>query len=158
MQAHLQGLIDRQLLIRNERRGQAALLRLTLDAVCTGAADAPVRNTTARGACAAPYPRTACAELPQGMHPKLKEKEPRRLTAHHDGAKPLDASTGPESEELELKWWKTNIGVDNKARELGVVPRPGESYPAFRIRVFSANKLQVAREKIDRRGGRGISS
>ena len=92
------------------------------------------------------------------MHPKLKEKEPRRLTANHDGAKPLDASTGPESEELEMKSWETNIRIDNKARELGVMPHPGESYPAFKVRVFCANKLQVAREKIDRRGRRGMSS
>ena len=159
VQAHLQRLVNQHLLIRNERRGQAALLRLTLDAVRTGAADAPVRATTARGACAAPYPRMACAKPPQGMHPKLKEKEPRRLTAKNRcAAKLLDASAGPGDERPELKWWETSAGIDHKARELEVMPHPGESYPAFKVRVFSANKLQVAREKIDRRGGRGISS
>ena len=158
VQAHLQGLIDRHLLIRHERRGKAALLRLTLDTTRTGAADAPVHATTVSGACAAPYPRTACAKPPQGVHPKLKEKEPRRLTANHHGAEPLDASTGPEEEGAAMKWWETNLGVDNKARELGVMPHPGESYPAFKVRVFSANKLQVAREKVDsRRGGRRLS-
>jgi len=125
-------LVDHQFLIRNERPGKAALLRLTLDAARTGAADAPVPATTARGACAAPYPRTACAKPPQGVHPKLKEKEPRRVTANHDGAKPLDASTGPESEELEMNWWKTNIGVDAKAR------------PRVRLRsILASTRLQL---------------
>ena len=150
IQAHLQSLVDQQLVIRDERRGKATLFRLTLNAARTGAADAPVRAATVGGACDASDPRSACVKPPQGMHPKYKMKEPRSFPAkgQRDTSR-LNTSSGAEGEKPGFRWWETNTGVDNKARELGVTPLPGETYPAFKFRVFSANKLHHAKERTD---------
>jgi DNA-binding transcriptional ArsR family regulator len=152
VQTHLQSLVDQQLVLRDERRGKSTLFRLTLDGLRTGAADAPVRATTEGGACDASDPRRACVNPLQGGHPKYKMKEPRSFpTKGQRDTSLLDPSSGTEGETPRFGWWETNTGVDNKARELGVTPRPGETYPAFKFRVFSASKLRLAKERTDSR-------
>jgi hypothetical protein len=79
-------------------------------------------------------------------------KEPRSFpTKGQRDTSLLDPSSGTEGETPRFGWWETNTGVDNKARELGVTPRPGETYPAFKFRVFSASKLRLAKERTDSR-------
>lgn len=146
VQLHLRQLVDQQLVVRKERRGRATLFRLTLDARCAGARDAPVHATTEGGACDASDPRTACVKPPQGVHPKLKGKEQRRLASDIGrDTSPIAEFSTTRDRASEPKWWESNGGVDSKGRQLGLTPRPGESYAAFKDRVFSVCKLRVAK-------------
>ncbi|MBU3548072.1 YdaU family protein [Polynucleobacter sp. P1-05-14] len=47
-------------------------------------------------------------------------------------------------------WWKTNEGIDNKGRELGMRAQGAESYETFKTRIFTElRKRQEAVEKLN---------
>ena len=43
------------------------------------------------------------------------------------------------------EWWKTERGIMDKGRELGLQPRPGEEMPQFRERVLAAARATIRR-------------
>lgn len=45
------------------------------------------------------------------------------------------------------RWWMSDGGIDRKGRELGMFARGGESYPAFKDRIFEELRLRGAQEQ-----------
>ncbi|MCY1197233.1 hypothetical protein D9M72_85950 [compost metagenome] len=45
------------------------------------------------------------------------------------------------------RWWMSDGGIDRKGRELGMFARGGESYPAFKDRIFEALRQRGAQEQ-----------
>jgi uncharacterized protein YdaU (DUF1376 family) len=45
------------------------------------------------------------------------------------------------------RWWMSDGGIDRKGRELGMFARGGESYPAFKDRIFEEMRQRGAQEQ-----------
>jgi hypothetical protein len=43
-------------------------------------------------------------------------------------------------EKVATAWWATSEGLQSKGREMGISPKPGEDWPAFKRRVIDAVK------------------
>lgn len=51
-----------------------------------------------------------------------------------------DETNVPTLAEPTVAWWTTADGIQKKAREIGLSPKPGEEWPAFKRRVIDAVK------------------
>lgn len=58
-------------------------------------------------------------------------------------AKRMDVR-GADKRDPPDSWWASDAGIDRKGRELGLMPRPTESYPDFKARIFE--ELRKRRE------------
>lgn len=56
-----------------------------------------------------------------------------------NGARWEDELEMPAAPEVE-QWWKTRSGIEAKARQLGIVPKPGEDYHSLKARIHAAEK------------------
>lgn len=68
---------------------------------------------------------------PQPIPPKYLDTTVRRL--REEAAKPKPQAKEPP-------WWTSEAGIDRKARELGMYAYAGETYDAFRTRIFAEIK------------------
>lgn len=147
VQYRLGSLVDRGLLLREERRGATAVLRLRLCGPGTKASPAQVQDSDAKahavhtpvqqvhpsGAQAAPE---VTKELPINRHqPQAAKKLCTRPAVDR-------RSSGRPEEDKAAKgaWWTTHAGIDAKGRELQVPPRPGEDYADYKDRLFAVDR------------------
>jgi hypothetical protein len=149
VQRHLRVLEQNGLIKRDDRTGRASVFTLTLPSTDRGACGTPVHGTTGAGARHAPHPRTPDAQGVHAVHPKLKEKYP--ISATQATPRP-SARTEPGTRVIDVDpsaaWRSSDEGVLSKARELGIEPRPGESYSGLTIRIYNAlNTWQSSRRK-----------
>jgi DNA-binding transcriptional ArsR family regulator len=127
-QLHLKVLVESGYVIRQERPGRPAVLRLDMRMLATGASE------------------TAPHDLDTGVHtlqksgagcaPEVEIEQPinRQVRKLSTTAKPAASNTAPTT------WWATPAGIDAKGRELQVPARPGEGYAGYKDRLFAVEK------------------
>ncbi|MCM2575135.1 YdaU family protein [Achromobacter xylosoxidans] len=92
---------------------------------------------TARKARGAPSPMT------WAYLARVLETQREKASAVPD--KPDQATPKPAQDND--RWWMSENGIDRKGRELGMFARGGESYPAFKDRIFEALRQRGAQEQ-----------
>ena len=146
LQYHLGTLVDTGLVSRAERRGATTVMRLHLREPDTSAADARAHGTEAdmhgvHGDVHAVFethaPRASeVKELPLNPQelPRARELSTTRASNSQNRQTPdaRSAAAGP--------WWVTRAGIDQKGRELDVVPRLGEPYDQYKRRLLEIEK------------------
>lgn len=45
----------------------------------------------------------------------------------------------PKTQEQD-QWWKTRSGIEAKARQMGIMPRPGEEHHSLKARILAAER------------------
>ena len=147
VQYHLRSLVDRGLLLREERRGATAVLRLRLCEPCrtappTDVQDGDIKSRTVHPpvhdvrASSAPDAPEVTKELPINRH-----EPPGAGTLSTKPAGQNQTRGNMEQDPGEKgAWWTTRAGIDAKGRELRVPPRPGEDYAEYKDRLVAAER------------------
>jgi DNA-binding transcriptional ArsR family regulator len=127
-QLHLKALVENGYVIRQERPGRPAVLRLNMRMLATGASET-VPHDLHTGAHAVQKSGAGCApevEIEQPINRQI-----RRLSTTVNQA---------ASNTVPTTWWVTPAGIDAKGRELQLSARPGEGYDAYKDRLFAVQK------------------
>lgn len=153
VQYHLRSLVDRGLLLREERRGATAVLRLRLCEPCmtarlTGVQDGATKEHTVHPpvhdmhASSAPAAPEVTKELPINRH---EQPSGGRLSTKSAGQNQTRRNMGRDKVEKGA-WWTTRAGIDAKGRDLRIPPRPGEDYAEYKDRLFAAERQRLRSE------------
>ena len=149
VQYHLNTLVRRGLVIRDERRGCSALLRLQLCATRGGAPRTGVHDHAQGMQDTAPplqdvhaTPATGASEVKQElpMNPQ-EDARANTLSTTHAGDVQKHVSKDQNRSAME-PWWHTHAGIDRKGRALGIPPRPGEPYDEYKGRLIELEHTQ----------------
>lgn len=151
VQTHLARLITAGIVVRADRGGESNVYRLLLDpnAAKRVAIDSPSTYELLFGAGG----RTSCAPCARDARtPAHRMRAPRAAGAPevqreveiNDQRKPVGASSAVDNVTEPIAWWRSKPAVLRKGEELGLTPRPGETYPVYKDRVYRAS-LEVSR-------------
>ena len=153
VQIHLGLLTDRRALVREGRRGRSNIYRLTLRHITNvgkisadrhDAAYAGQPQSEVRMACTLPAHdvRTPAhpMRIPCASHAPEVEKEVPTKGQQKPGAitVPVDNRPFPRR----APWWRSRDTVMQKGMELGLPPNPGETYSAYKDRVYRASGVR----------------
>jgi DNA-binding transcriptional MocR family regulator len=146
VQYHLGALVDRGIVVREERRGATTILRLRLTPTCIGASSTPVQSDAA-SAQRMHFPMHGVHERPAQPAPELRKELPSNR--HEQPRDETETTTAKQSQvgaqinrlrAAISSWWTTRPGIEAKGRALGIPPRPGEDYGDYKERLFAAER------------------
>ena len=147
VQIHLGHLTTSGALVREGRRGRSNVYRLTLDSLARGSLPGPSREDVAapapslkeRIACAPPAHdlRTPAHRMPDPSARHAPEV-PREVSLREQW-KPSIVETAVDNSVGSIPWWRSRPAVMQRGEELGLSPRPGETYPVYKDRVYRAS-------------------
>lgn len=148
VQIHLKHLTTRGVVVREDRHGRSNVYRLRFDSLCDTSSAPLVQGN------AGPRPprggRTSCAppahdvrtpahgiRTPGVPHaPEVPREVPLRRQRKPSGEHPpVDNRLGCEP------WWRSRHAVMQRGKELGLTPRPGETYSVYKDRVYRASMV-----------------
>jgi len=127
-QLHLKGLVESGYVVRQERLGRTALLRLNLRMLAAGVSET-VAHDVHTGVHAPPNSGA-------GHAPEVEIE----LPINRQGQKLSTIGHSPNSGTATTNWWTTPAGIDAKGRELQVTAYPGEGYSAYKERLLAVEK------------------
>jgi hypothetical protein len=149
VQYHLNALVQHGHVIRYERRGCSALLRLQLCAARGGAARTGVQDNAVEMHDMR-HPLQVTQETSAADAPEVKKELPinpqevpraNTLSTTPAANVPTNASKDQHRSPTD-PWWTTHAGIDRKGRMLGVLPRPGEPYDEYKRRLVEIEHAQ----------------
>lgn len=127
-QLHLKALVEGGYVIRHERPGRSALLRLNMRVLSTGVSETvphgshtPVHPLRSSGAGRAPE-----VAIEQPINRQERNLSTARVTTANNSAP--------------TAWWASHAGIDAKGRELQVPARPGEGYAEYKDRLLAVER------------------
>ena len=151
VQIHLGHLEACGALVRDGRSGRSSVYRLTLDRARTasneGSRKPEVENTEQRDthmrmSCAAPA--HAVRTPAQVMHRRGAHHAPEVKTelSIKSQEKPVDAAAPVDKRPVQrtTPWWRSRQAVLQMGVDLGLPPRPGETYSVYKDRVYKASR------------------
>ena len=127
-QLHLKVLVETGYVIRHERAGRAALLRLNIRMLATrvsetGPHDVHMGAHALPGSGAGHAPEVA---IEQPINRQVRNLSTARVTTANNSAP--------------TTWWASHAGIDAKGRELQVPARPGEGYAEYKDRLLTVER------------------
>lgn len=149
VQAHLSHLALRGALVREGRRGRSNVYRLTLEGLTIDDAEAVEQPELADNGPR--HMRTSCAPPAHHMHPPAhvmrgscarRAPEAKGEAPDKDQCKPVSAALPVDKHSVgrTLPWWRSRPAVMQMGVDLGLPPRPGETYSAYKDRVYTASR------------------